>query len=154
MLKITRISFVVAIAAGLFVCGANTLHLKHKLTGLRVDLQKQTAGRAQAESALQQSEKTVHSLSGDLKALRADLQNLAAERQRALADARALRLLVQVTELEKVNVGIERDKVLQELSRYKTAGLEPEQIVRAAEYISSLETTLTKLHAENKVLQK
>jgi len=86
MSNFTRISLLVAAAAGLFVCGANSLHLKQKITRLRVDLQTQTTGRAQAESDLAGAKTEVKSLTGDLKSTKTALATAHSEREQALAD--------------------------------------------------------------------
>ena len=152
MSNFTRISLLVAAAAGLFVCGANSLHLKQKITRLRVDLQTQTTGRAQAESDLAGAKTEVKSLTGDLKSTKTALATAHSEREQALTDNHALRLLVEVTELEKVNARLERDKARQDLARYHAAGLQPEEILQAGLYIQELQSHLTKLQTENRVL--
>jgi hypothetical protein len=152
MLKLTRISFVVVAAAGLFVCAANTLCLRQKISRIRSDLQNQTAGRTQAESALAEAKTEVKVLLAELGVTQANLEMVAAQRQEALAAANEFKLRLIESGLERLSIGRERDHASQELARYQAAGLDPEQIVRAALYIRELESRLTKLHSENQLL--
>jgi hypothetical protein len=152
MSKLIRLSLGVAFAAGVFVCAFNTFHLKQKLTRLRTDLRNQTASRTQAETALAKANTKIVAISGELDAAKTELDAAATAMQRVIADADEFKARLVQSGLERLALERERNEVLQELSRYKLGGLEPEQIVGAALYIRELEASVTRLHAENQVL--
>jgi len=152
MSKLIRLSLGVAMAAGVFVCVFNTFHLKQKLTRLRADLRNQTASRTQAETALAKANTKIVTLSSELDTARTELAAAAVATQRVITEADEFKARLVQSGLERLVLERERDEVLQELSRYKLGGLEPEQIVGAALYIRELEASVTRLHAENQVL--
>jgi cell shape-determining protein MreC len=154
MKRLTRISLLTAAVAGLFICGANTIHLKQRITRLRTDLQNQTASREQAETALAQAERDKRHLTASLKQTEADMEIAVEERQTAMNAANILKVRLLESAGETMRIGRERDEARQELSRYKLAGLEPEEVLKAALYIRVLESSVTRLQAENQALHK
>src|SRR5437879_9931737 len=154
MKTLTRTCLLLAAVAGLFVCGANLFHLKQKIIRFRTDLKAETASRKEAETALLEAQSNYIELSERLKQTQDELDVVVEERQTAVSAANTLKVRLVQSAAESANVTRERDEALQELSRYRFAGLEPKEIAKAALYIRELESSLTKLQTENQALHR
>lgn len=148
-----RISLIVAIVAGLAAGGLNFIRVKQKITNLQTHLLAQTAARQEAETELASATHQLATMAASLKETKAALEVTSAEKQKALATA-----ATQTQRAEKLSAVLATtrqafDEAQANLARYKAAGLEPEQIVSVARQLKDLQTALTAVRQENKILE-
>jgi hypothetical protein len=145
----TRICLTTGVVAGLAAIVLNLTVVRQKIAGLRSNLAEQTLARQNAERDLASTRGTLSAVSGTLKATQTILRTTAEEKQEALAS-----LAEQTRRATQANAGLaraseERDTAQAELARYHAAGMEPEQIVAAAQRIKQLTASLVAAEKTN-----
>jgi multidrug efflux pump subunit AcrA (membrane-fusion protein) len=153
-LKIIRAGLVIAIVAGFGVGALNGWKVREKIQRLQSSLAEQTVNRQKAETELAAAKRELGVTSAALTQTKAGLQAASEERDRAVAVAadqrtRAERLGNQLTASRQ-----EADSARAQLARYKSTGMEPEQISGAAELIKRLRNDLGVAAASNALLRK
>jgi len=149
---LVRVGLIVVLLAGLVGVGLNLSQLKHKITNLQANLAAQTGARQAAEAALTSTEQKLATTTTAFAQTKATLETVSAEKEQALATAatqtsRAERLTGELSKTRQ-----ERDQARDSLARYQAAGLEPEQIVSAAEELKRLKKELAVAQQKTKTL--
>jgi predicted nucleic acid-binding Zn-ribbon protein len=152
--KSFRISLIIAILAGVAVCGLNVIKVKEKLHQLQSGLREQTLARQRAETDLTSTRRELATTVSALNQTKATLQSVTAEKETALASAASKRKRAEQLENDLTTARRESDDARAELARYRAAGMEPDQIVRTTEQLRKLQKELGIAHAGNKVLRE
>ena len=142
-----RISLSLALLASASVCVLNIVKVKERITSLEANLKQQIAARRVAEM---QSE----AVTAKLRETALALEVATEERQQAIADA-----LVRSRRAEELSAALAvsqrtRENAEVELSRFRAAGMEPEQIVFAARDLSNLRGALATAEEQKKLLEQ
>ena len=142
-----RISLSLALLASASVCVLNIVKVKERITSLEGNLKQQIAARRVAEM---QSE----AVTAKLRETALALEVATEERQQAIADA-----LVRSRRAEELSAALAvsqrtRENAEVELSRFRAAGMEPEQIVFAARDLSNLRGALATAEEQKKLLEQ
>ena len=139
------ISFIVTVLAGFAVSDLNIIKVKGRMRHLQTALDSQTEARKRAETklagTLRELETTVATLQASTVAKESALVSAVSEKRRA-----------EQLDKELTIARREGGDARAELSRYRTAGMEPEQIVHAAAFVKNLQNEVSAAQAENKTL--
>jgi len=150
--KIIRASLIIAILASFAVGVLNGIKVREKIRRLQSGLQEQTVARYQAETEVTRTRRDLQATAASLNQTKITLQAVTAEKESALANAAGQMKRAGQLDKDLTTVRREGDEARAELARYRSGGMPPEQIVRAAELIRKLQSELGVAQAENKAL--
>jgi hypothetical protein len=150
--KIIRASLVIAILATFAVGVLNGIKVREKIRRLQSGLQEQTVARYQAEAEVTRARRDLEATAASLNQTKITLQTVTAEKESALASAASQAKRADQLDKELMMARREGDEARAELARYRSGGMQPEQIVRAAELIRKLQSELGVARTENKAL--
>jgi len=142
-----RVCLSLAILASAFVCALNVVKVKERISSLEANLRQQIAARQAAEL---QGEAVKVKLRETALALEVATE----QRQRVIDDAFVLnRRAEELSASLKVSQR-SREQAEVELSRFRAAGMEPDQIVVAARDLKSLRTALATSEEKKRQLEQ
>jgi hypothetical protein len=147
-----RISLLVIIVACVAAGVLNLSLLRAKISCLQVNLTTQTAARQKAERDLSKTTKDLATTSTRLKETAAGLEASKAETENALAREAAQIKRAEEFKRDLAKTRAERDESQAELARFRTAGIGPEEVVRAASEIKRLQTALNTVGDEKELV--
>ncbi len=148
-----RTTLLVAIIASLAICGLNVIKVKEKVLSLRSDLKQQTSDREAAETDLSIAKSEHRKTMVVLNQTRTELEAVTVAKEKATAEitsqnGRIVKLIESLVESRQ-----EREDALARLARYQACGIEPEQMVNAANQIKELQEAVNLAHIQNQRLQ-
>jgi hypothetical protein len=153
-LKITRIGLIVAIIASFAVGVLNGFKVREKIQRLQSSLTEQTAARQKAENELAASKRELGVTSAALSRTKAEFQAVTEEKNAAVSKAASQRERAERLANDLATTHQERDDARTQLARYRAPGLEPEQIMHAAELMKQFRKDLGVATARNKFLEQ
>ncbi len=153
-LKIIRIGLIITIIAGFAVGALNGLKVRETIRHLQSNLRDQTVARQKAEMELAGARQELETTVAALSQATTKLQAVTVERESALASAAGHKKRAEQLARDLASSRREADDARAELARYKAAGMDPAQIIRATELIRKLQNELGFVEAKNKVLRE
>jgi len=153
-LKITRICLIITLIAGFAVGALNGFKVREKIRNLQSSLRDQTVARQRVEIELAGAKRELGTTVAELVRTKTTLQTTTVERKSALASAAGQKKRAEQLASDLTISRRESDDAQAEVARYRAAGMEPEQIIRATELIRKLQNELGVAQAKNKVLHE
>jgi hypothetical protein len=148
-----RTSLAVVLVAGVATTGLTLTRLRQKVVTLQTNLVAQTHARNAAEAKLDKTEKELAATTGILKQTRAALEATTTERDQAVAGRSAEKVRADKLSSQLTETSHKLTETQEYLARYKSAGLEPEEIVNVRDELKAAHTSLASAQEENKKLK-
>ena len=150
-MKPIRICFVLSIIACFTIAALNAIHLKRGIIKVQTELKDKAVLLERTERDLLKSQRTLASATSALKQTEAILAKTTTSEQSALASLAQQTKRADELAQDLRNVSKQRDEALSELAAYRCIGAAEEMVVWAKR-IKELQTTLTAVQQENKLL--
>jgi len=151
---VLRISLVTAIVTSLAAAGGNYFRVRQKIAAMRAELAAQTTIAQRAESELQFARTELEKTTIRLKAVQLELEQTEADKKAELATMAEKTGAAEKCCKEVSDARRDLEDAQRYLSRYRAAGLEPEQIVVAAKQIADLRKAVAAAETRNLVLEQ
>ena len=151
-LKTIRVGLIISIITSFAVGALNGFKVRGKIRQLQSGLREQTAARQSAEKDLAGAKSDIQTTLATLTRTKSDLQDANLEKEKALATAATQSRKAEQLARDVKSAQQEYDSSQAQVRRYQAAGMEPEQISRAAELIRKLQSNLGLEQAVNKNL--
>jgi myosin heavy subunit len=146
-----RISLIIAIVAALTITSLSLLKVRGRITSLQASLKEQTTARTKAETDLAGTKGDLERVNGVLRQTTAALETAKAENQALTATVESRTKQVKQLNQELASLQLKHDNAAAQLAAYESV-MTIQQAISAGKQIKSLQTELTAVTEERKLL--